>query len=530
MNQIAQLYKSRCEMLQEKIEDLKDKLHLKEETAREMQQNWNWREHTKEENIAHGKEVTAQRNAEIDQWRRDNPDLYAKMLKQKYEAEDHAKKQFEQDKAASAGDKRISPVYWVTNADFERATGHKYDPMSAEDRRLFFDLNASGKSTVSPTAGVGQGPAYDSPEYHTMRTRPDNIPQFGTPQARYDRLPDGTIANTTQQSRDRAQKEADDAAASKWNKAKEALKDQEIQAKANKIVGGELAMDYINSWKDRIDTEAKAKNLEDQRRDNYINDISRDVSGNPSRGTDDARLQDVHMNAPVSVPTTVSNMQNSLIGAAAKTLSDKGKQVLDFAKKSLMQTQPMQGTPAGSTDIDVQHGQYPIYPEGQNDSSYQNIPQGSYSPKPYWAPKTASATNIKYDDTNMNPEVERQKRRGGNDVSDTQNALVSASAEKLSNAGKNAMNFMKTSLMQTQTMQGRYPEAGANFGEQQKTPTRAPSNTTYTTAPYDPNVVHEIDIQNRGPINLSHVKNLSAIDLLNLNKFKKQGKYSPKPK
>jgi hypothetical protein len=184
---------------------------------------------------------------------------------------------------------------------------------------------------------------------------------------------------------------------------------------------------------------------------------------------------------------------------------------------------------SGLVDPDQQRGQFPIYPEGQTDSSYEDMPKGAYSPKPYWAPKTASATNVKYDDTNMNPEVERQKRRGGNAVSDTQNALINAAVQNLSNTGKNAMNFMKTSLMQTQPMQGRYPEAGANFGEQEKTPTRAPSNTTYTPAPYDPNVVHDIDIQDRGPINISSRNRPSAMDLLNLTRFTKQAKFSRNP-
>ena len=135
-------------------------------------------------------------------------------------------------------DKRISPTYWVTHGDFQNATGEKYDVMNAKHRQLFFDLNSSGESTVAPTAGVGEGPAYDSQAYHTMRRRPANIPQFGTPQARYDTV-DGTIANTTPQSRARAQQGADDAAALKRIDAEAAKRDVEIRAEARRIVNGE---------------------------------------------------------------------------------------------------------------------------------------------------------------------------------------------------------------------------------------------------------------------------------------------------
>jgi len=125
----------------------------------------------------------------------------------------------------SNSNQRISPTYWVTHGDFETATGEKYDVMNAKHRQLFFDLNSSGESTVAPTAGVGEGPAYDSQAYHTMRRRPANVPKYGTPQARYDTV-DGTIANTTPQSRARAQQSAND-------------RDAEIRAEARRIVDGE---------------------------------------------------------------------------------------------------------------------------------------------------------------------------------------------------------------------------------------------------------------------------------------------------
>jgi len=50
---------------------------------------------------------------------------------------------------------------------------------------------------------------------------------------------------------------------------------------------------------------------------------------------------------------------------------------------------------SGLVDPDQQRGQFPIYPEGQTDSSYEDMPKGAYSPKPYWAPKpTAKQDNI----------------------------------------------------------------------------------------------------------------------------------------
>ena len=144
-------------------------------------------------------------------------------------------------------DKRISPTYWVTHSDFQNATGEKYDVMNAKHRQLFFDLNSSGESTVAPTAGVGEGPAYDSQAYHTMRRRPANItPRYidvdgkkvANPQSRYDTV-DGTIANTTPQSRARAQWNADNAVALKRIDAEAAKRDVEIRAEARRIVNGE---------------------------------------------------------------------------------------------------------------------------------------------------------------------------------------------------------------------------------------------------------------------------------------------------
>lgn len=72
--------------------------------------------------------------------------------------------------------KRISGMYNVTYGDFENAFGHPYDAMNKDDQRLFFDLNSRGQLNVPPTTGVGQGPAYDSLEYQTMRRKPKPAP------------------------------------------------------------------------------------------------------------------------------------------------------------------------------------------------------------------------------------------------------------------------------------------------------------------------------------------------------------------
>jgi hypothetical protein len=103
---------------------------------------------------------------------------------------------------------RISPVYQVTQGDFKTATGRDYDPRNAQDRQVFFDLVSRGAPTSSATAGPGESPGFNTPQFYTMRGRPQNIPQFGTPEAWYDKET-GQLARTTEQSRTRtAEKQA----------------------------------------------------------------------------------------------------------------------------------------------------------------------------------------------------------------------------------------------------------------------------------------------------------------------------------
>lgn len=101
---------------------------------------------------------------------------------------------------------KISPVYQVTQGDFKTATGKDYDPRNPEDLQIFFDLVSRGAPTSSATAGPGESPGYNTPQFYTMRGRPKNIPQFGTSEALYDKVEGGALAPTTPESRARKQK------------------------------------------------------------------------------------------------------------------------------------------------------------------------------------------------------------------------------------------------------------------------------------------------------------------------------------
>jgi hypothetical protein len=423
--------------------------------------NWNWRNHTREENIEQGRKVQKQRDTLTDekkdryrqlanqgirggkQFFSNGPqfDLNTEQGKAEKVAYDNAQdlmsaiqrnagageKEFFAQQARDANaeanklqksSQKISPVYWVTHGDFERATGHKYDARSAEDRRLFFDLNASGKSNVSPTAGVGQGPAYDTTGWHS-RSRPDNVPQFGTPEARYD-VVDGQIANTTPQSRARAQRAADAEEDRKKMEAGIAQRDAEIKAQAEKTVGGELAMDYFKKWADR-DTEEL--NKQKSARQNYIDQIGDSLDNDGSRRIVDVdpsvkRPGDTQWDTQEKTPSmswdemekeinregpgsAVGDAQNALVNAAGKLVSDKAKDVSDFLKKNLMTFNPYPKEERGA-DPDIQRGQFPIYPEGQDDSSYEepqkpqevNIGPAKYTSPTYVVPESDVWNNM----------------------------------------------------------------------------------------------------------------------------------------
>ena len=88
---------------------------------------------------------------------------------------------FERSREASAKideterqNKRISPAYWVTQADFNQAFGRNYNPMSKEDQRDFFQLvqNAPGATRRTDVAGADVGAVVPS------RQRPSSLPTF----------------------------------------------------------------------------------------------------------------------------------------------------------------------------------------------------------------------------------------------------------------------------------------------------------------------------------------------------------------
>jgi hypothetical protein len=420
--------------------------------------DWNWREHTKEENIAQGIKVRDKQDIDdrkkLDKFRRENPDAYQQQLQDKAAGQDRAL-------TTVNANKRISPMYWVTQYDFKKATGEDYDARNAKHRQLFFDLNSSGESNVAPTAGVGQGPAYDSLAYHTMRRRPANIPQFGTPQARYDTV-DGTVANTTSQSRAKTQWDADDAAALKRIDAEAAKRDAEIRAEARRIVGAEqkaatkdARQGYMDQIGDSLNKDGSRTIVEPIRGDGGADpDIQRGQFPVYPEGQADSYYR--KREAPSA---GVSNIVNSLISGAGKAVIEKGKEVSSTMKKSLMQTVPMQGQPAGGADPDVQRGQAPVYPEGQSDSTYRQ-------------PPGVGVSNI------INNLVTSVGASGKNVAAELQRIM------NLNTAQTNP-NVIKDKLYGDSS-------AGAQFDAQEKTPP-APAYGIDMPTPYDPTVKTEID-------------------------------------
>jgi hypothetical protein len=70
--------------------------------------------------------------------------------------------------------KRISPVYWVTQNDFKQAFGRNYNPMNETDRQDFFSLvqNAPGARRRTDVAGADVGAVIAS------RQRPESLPTY----------------------------------------------------------------------------------------------------------------------------------------------------------------------------------------------------------------------------------------------------------------------------------------------------------------------------------------------------------------
>ena len=429
----------------------------------EAKDNWNWKEHTKEENIAHGRDVRADQDIDdqkaLNRFRKENPDVYKQQQKDKAAAQDRAF-------TAVNADKRISSMYWVTHSDFETATGERYDARNAKHRQLFFDLNSSGESTVAPTAGVGQGPAYDSLAYHTMRRRPENIPpmyidvdgkKVANPQARYDTV-DGTIANTTSQSRGKAQWDADDAAALKRIDAEAAKRDAEIRAEAKRIVSAEQKAAAL---KNATDTKEKRQNYIDQTIDGLNKDGSRTIK-EPIFGKKDR----------TPTGTMTSDAQRSVTDSAANALQDMMISGSDFMKKSLMQTQPMQGqqNPAGGYDPDIERG--------------YNNDENMYG----------SGTDA--DPRRYSPYVDRSKPGVG--VSNIINNLVKSVGDSGQNIATELQRIMKLNTAQTYpiTMQDKlYGDTSPPLMDTQERTPPAPHADYVYPNPFNPDVKSDIDAE-----------------------------------
>lgn len=492
----------------------------------EAKDNWNWKAQTREENIAHGREVRAAQDAKDRTAKTDRvsgrstsastyystkdgisgtPTEHAEAARNKtldkldkgkeLDANDlfylqygigsgnnwspeqiadyHKKaggsqKSYELPKATSTdpnadpsvfntSDKKISPMYWVTHSDFETATGERYDARNAKHRQLFFDLNSSGESNVAPTAGVGQGPAYDSLEYHTMRRRPANIPQFGTPQARYDTV-DGTVANTTSQSRGKAQWDADDAAALKRIDAEAAKRDVEIGAEAKRIVSAEQKAAAL---KKATDTKENRQGYIDQISDTLNKDGSRTIK-EPIFGKKDR----------TPTGTMTSDAQRSVTDNAANALQDMMRSGSDFMKKSLMQTQPMQGqqNPAGGYDPDIQRG--------------YNNDENMYG----------SGTDA--DPRRYSPYVDRSKPGVG--VSNIINNLVKSVGDSGQNIATELQRIMKLNTAQTYpiTMQDKlYGDTSPPLMDTQERTPPAPHADYVYPNPFNPDVKSDIDAE-----------------------------------
>jgi len=436
--------------------------------------DWNWREHTKEENIAQGIKVRDKQDIDdrkkLDKFRRENPDAYQQQLQDKAAGQERAL-------TTVNANKRISPMYWVTQDDFKKATGEDYDARNAKHRQLFFDLNSSGESNVAPTAGVGQGPAYDSLAYHTMRRRPANIPQFGTPQARYDTV-DGTIANTTSQSRGKAQWDADDAAALKRIDAEAAKRDAEIRAEARRIVGAEQKAAAL---KNATDTKEKRQGYIDQISDTLNKDGSRTIK-EPIRGDGggnfDVQLRDnndenLYGSGTAADPiryspyvdrskpgTGISDAQRSVTDTATNTLQDMMRSGSDWMKKQSLNS-PGVRYPETGVNPDVNRGESPIYPEGQVDSTYRQPP--------------------------------------GVGVSNIINNLVTSVGASGKNVAAELQRIMKLNTAQTNpnVIQDKlYGDISAPMMDTQaKTPSEPPAYSYTIPSPFNPDIKTELDAE-----------------------------------
>jgi len=264
---------------------------------------------------------------------------------------------------------RISPVYQITQGDFKTATGRDYDPRNSQDRQVFFDLVSRGASTSSATAGPGEGPAYGSKEFYTMRQRPTNIPKFGTSGAWYD-TETGQLARTTPESRERTTQ-------------RQSAQDDAIKRQAQEIVRKEQ------------EPEKKDSNT----RQDYMDAIQYDLDTDGSRVINEPPGMGKYVPDPFAVqrgqfpifPKQEGGIpfRQTLNKAAENVISSVGPKVSDFIKKNLAQTTPnaMREKLYGTTDVpgavpipDQERGQFPIFPETETDTEPEQIQQIKITP------------------------------------------------------------------------------------------------------------------------------------------------------
>lgn len=266
-------------------------------------------------------------------------------------------------------DTRISGAYWPTYKDFFDATGEKYDAKNPRHKQLFFDLTASGEPTWAATAGVGQGPSYDSLEYHTMRRRPASLPKYD----QYGRVPDQTYSGTWSGSDPAMGPNA--AAQRQRNRAEiNAAERRELAAQPLpgpskdelERVSKELGM----SPQDLVNRSGYASQrygipqtgLDSQRRDYYADEIRRDLESSGSRTIQEPERKKTPSNQ------MTQNAMDALVRSAKKGGQAVGEKISQFLKLNLAQTMPitmrqkLYGDPGAAVPLsDTERGQRPIY-------------------------------------------------------------------------------------------------------------------------------------------------------------------------
>jgi hypothetical protein len=266
-------------------------------------------------------------------------------------------------------DTKISGMYWPSYKDFYDATGEKYDAKNPKHRQLFFDLNSQGESSVPPTAGVGQGPAYNSLEYHTMKRRPSSLPKYD----QYGRVPDQTYSGTWSGSDPAMGPKA----AAQREKSRNEINAAERRELAAQPLPGpsrdelqKVSTELGMNPQDLINQSGYASQrygipqtgLDSQRRDYYSDEIRRDLETSGARTIQEPERQKAATNQ------MTQNAMNALIRSAKKGGQAVGEKISQFLRLNLAQTMPttmrekLYGDPGAAAPMSgVERGQQPIY-------------------------------------------------------------------------------------------------------------------------------------------------------------------------